>query len=972
MLTLKFIIMKKLFILFFSIVLIMIVDAQQKTTLVVQSQPVVHIPSLASKTQLPVAQRKQTPVPRHSRYHGKANKDGLPIGIDPLLRRSRQNMRNSLGMLNNFQATNLGGNPSDPTGAVGPNHYVMAYNFGFKIFDKNGNVLVNDTSLSTLFPGHNVDGDPIVLYDRFADRFLITAFDYTSNPNKLLVVISQGSNPVTSGWNLYAFNMSSLPDYPKYSIWSDGYYITANKDAGNQATNQVVFVLDRSQMINGNTSVTMVGFPLPGIVDMGFYSPAGFNVTGSTLPPTGDAPIIYMQDDNWTGINSDHLKIWNINVNWFHPAWSTISQPVSIPVTAFNTTFLDNQGYYTDQNLMQPNSIKIDALQGIMMYMTNYRRFSDHNSVVFNFVVNTDGNGKAGIRWYELRQSADGQPWTVYQEGTYTDGSYDTFCGSINMDKEGNIGLGYTVVSASKSPELRFTGRYTSDPKGSMTFTPTIITPGVQSSTTNRYGDYAQLTIDPNDMDFWHIGECFNNNNRICHVGVFRLIPDNDIGVASIINPTSGVLGNSVPIQVGIKNYGVQPQSGFNVHYQIDGGTIVTESYGLSIPGGQTAIMTFNTTANMNTVGHTYNITAWTSLQNDQNMANNVFTSQVIYLLPDVAVIDVTAPQSAMGLTPNEIVSIIIQNNGGTVQNIPVSYSLDNAPQIIEVAPGPIASGAQLIYSFTQPADFSVPGLHHIVAETNLNNDSDISNNRFDKKIQHLTCLPQSNCTNNHEIVRLWYADIDNSSGCGTNGYSDFCNITGHVIQNNSYNLTVRHYGGNLHFSMWIDSNNDFVYTPDELIVTDYQVNVPTGSLYTTAIPTTIPLSMPPGEHLMRIRMRDGASVPDACTAYATGETEDYLLDVAPSTGIDVLANDYLLVKSLNDNHFDITLETVYDKEMFLNVYSTSGQLISKTKVFNFKGKYHYNLDLSSVPKGIYLFRLGNDETGKVHKLVVK
>ena len=963
--------MKKLFTLFFSFAFAMYVGAQQKATLVVQSAPVVYVPSLASKAQLPPAQRILKEVPRHFRYYGKSGKNGFPAGADPLLRQNRQSARSSLNLLSNFQATDMGGYPSDPTGAVGPNHYVVAYNFGFKIFDKNGNILVNDTSLSALFTGYNVDGDPIVLYDRFADRFLITAFDVTSNPNKLLVAISQGSNPVTSGWNLYAFNMSSLPDYPKYSIWSDGYYITANKDAGAQASNQVVFVLDRTQMINGSTNVTLVGLPLPGIVDMGFYSPAGFNVIGSTLPPAGNAPIIYMQDDSWTGVSSDHLKIWNINVNWFHPTWSTISQPVSIPVTAFNSEFLDNQGNFTDQNLMQPNGIKIDALQGIMMYMTNYRRFSDHNSVVFNFVVNTDGNGKAGIRWYELRQSADGQPWTVYQEGTYADAAYDTFCGSINMDRDGNIALGYTVVSASKPPELRFTGRYASDPLGSMTFTPTVITPGVQSSTGNRYGDYAQMTIDPNDTDFWHIGEYFNNNKRICHVGVFRLVPNNDVGVASIINPISGVLGNNIPIQVGIKNFGVQPQSGFNVSYQIDGGSIVTENYGLSIPGGQTAVMTFSTTANMNTPGHTYSITALTSLQNDQNSANDSYTTQVTYLLPDVAVVDVTNPQTAMGLTPNETVSVSIQNNGGTVQNIPVSYSVDGAPPINEIVPGPIASGAQFVYVFTQTADFSIPGVHHIVVDATLNNDSDISNNHFEKNVQNLTCLPQSNCTNNREIARVQYADIDNSSGCG-GGYSDYCNITGHVVQNNNYNLSIYHYGGNLHFNVWIDANNDFNFTPDELIVTDYTVNVSPGSLYAATMSTNIPLSMPPGEHLMRIRMQDGAPVPDACSAYTIGETEDYLLDVAPSTGVDELASDHLLVKSLDDNHFDISLETSYDKEMLLSVYNINGQIVFKTNVFNIQGKYHYLLDLSTVSKGMYLLRLGNDETGKIVKLLVK
>ncbi len=122
-----------------------------------------------------------------------------------------------------------------------------------------------------------------------------------------MLAISKG--PILlPGWWVYTFPTNTFPDYPKFSVWSDGYYITANKDQGSAGTSQVVFALERDKMLVGNTTAQMIGFPLTGIVTSGFYSPLGFNANGSSLPPAGNAPIVYMQDDAWTGVTTDHLK----------------------------------------------------------------------------------------------------------------------------------------------------------------------------------------------------------------------------------------------------------------------------------------------------------------------------------------------------------------------------------------------------------------------------------------------------------------------------------------------------------------------------------------------------------------------------------------------------------------------------------------------------------------------------------------
>ena len=430
-------------------------------------------------------------------------------GIDLLMAKQQrinaQKRTASIPPIVSFEA-HKGPNLNDPTGAIGPNHYVYAFNSGFGILDRKGKVLVPEASLATLFPGEDL-GDPIVLYDNFVDRFIIMQFSAT--PNGILIAVCKGTDPVNDGWYTYRFNTGTFPDYEKMSIWSDGYYITANKDADSPTTSQVVYALERDKMLKGEPA-QMIGFPLPGIRVTSFYSPGGFHATGSTLPPVGVGhQIVYMQDDSWEGVDRDHLKIWTTKVDWANPANSTISNPQEINITAFDGVF--NEGSFA--NIAQPGLAilpKIDALQATMLFMTNYRRFPTHNSVVMNFAVDLDGDDKrAGIRWYELRQTADGAPWTIYQEGTYINpDGHSAFCGSINMDKEGNIGLGYTIASKTQYTALRYTGRLASDPLGVMTFGENFIINGNRASNRARYGDYAQLTIDPlDDLTFWHIGE---------------------------------------------------------------------------------------------------------------------------------------------------------------------------------------------------------------------------------------------------------------------------------------------------------------------------------------------------------------------------------------------------------------------------------------------------------------------------------
>jgi len=323
-------------------------------TFISHSKQMNEVAPLAGKKLLPEEPRIGEVNPKQTGTNKIVPRKGFPKGQDALLQKQKNssNRRASSPPSLVFETNSSAVSPTDPTGAIGPNHYISAKNSAFAIHDRNGNVLVPSNSLSNIFPGESL-GDPIVLYDNFADRFVITQFSKT--PNGFLVAISKGSDPVNSGWYTYRFNTGSFPDYTKFSIWSDGYYITANKDQGQQMTSEVIYVIDREQMLEGVDTAQMIGFPLPGARVEGFYSPASFNAIGSTLPPKGNAKVIYFQDDDWAGVAEDALKLWTINVDWVNPAQSIIAEAEELTVsngnlTAFDSTF-DGSSF---ANLPQP------------------------------------------------------------------------------------------------------------------------------------------------------------------------------------------------------------------------------------------------------------------------------------------------------------------------------------------------------------------------------------------------------------------------------------------------------------------------------------------------------------------------------------------------------------------------------------------------------------------------------------------
>ena len=947
-----------------------------KPTFIKSANKMTVVPSLSSRTKLipaPVnlGEAKDKKSGKNKVVYGK----GLPNGNDALINKTTNSpVHKGRTPSLVFDAVNSASEPTDPAGAVGPNHYISVFNTGFRIFDKLGNPLTGQLATDNIFP-ENGCCDLTCSYDTQAQRFVMTFLG-----NGVQVAISQTSDPITDGWYVYNFPMNT--DYQKLSIWSDGYYLTANKDGDTAGITEVVYALERAKMLVGDTTAQIIGFPLPGIITGGFYSPQVFNVTSSNYPAPGNVPIVYMQDDAWAGVVSDHLKLWFINVNWTTPNNSTISAGQSLLTTPFTSVF-DNGGW---NNLEQPNGgSSIDALQATIMNQAQFRKFPSHNSAIFNFVVDVDGslNKLAGIRWFELRQSGDGQPWSIYQEGTYSaPNNKHAWNASMGIDMNGNIGMGYTGMGGTVNQLLGsfYTGRYANDPLGTMTIQENLIAQGNQNIPGIRYGDYSKLAVDPvDDKTFWFITE-YMNPDRKDVVGVFKIAPNlnNDVGVVAITNPNNSTLTNAETITISIFNYGLSTASNFPIRYQINGEPVITETFTGSIPSATYATYSFAITADMSTLGQTYSISATTSYAIDEDTTNDSFTKNVTHLNPnDVGVSSVISPVSGVNLSVLENITVRVQNFGGQPKsNFPISYTL-NGTTVNETVTSIIAPNSAANYTFAQTGNLVALGIHNLSATTSLPSDSNTANDAFSTIITKTNCQPNLDCTSGDGLTLFQLGTINNPSGCGTNGYSDFTNLSTNLALGSSNNLTLTTGYGDQFVTVWIDFNDDFLFTNNEKVLTDFVIaDGQSSGTFTVTTTLPIPNTATLGQHLMRVKTNWNNFVPDdTCEESMYGETEDYLVTIIsnlenPSYS---LQNAELQVTYLPNNTFDISLLNSDEiNPLVITVYNIHGQRLVYDKIINKNSKYSYELDLSYASKGVYLIRLGNSQFGKVKKIIVK
>jgi hypothetical protein len=448
--------------------------------------------------------------------------------------------------------------PPDTEGDVGLNHYVQWVNVYMQIWDKSG------TSVWGPHPGNYIwngfggpcdscnDGDPIVLYDRLSDRWLISQFalpNYPSGPFYQYIAISQTGDP-TGSWYRYAFavHATKMNDYPKFGIWSDGYYMTAHLfGSGGMG----VYVFDKAKMMAG-LAATFQYFDLEGTKPFWGMLPASYE--GTTPPPAG-APCPFAEVDDSTDIGPvDAMRIWNFHVDWTTPANTTFGLAGDpnwvLPVAAFTPFCLSGQC------IQQPGTAQgLDDLADRLMYKLIYRNFGGYQAMVLNHTVDA-GSARAGVRWYEVRN--DGTNWSIYQQGTFAPSDTEhRWMGSIGFDHMGNIAMGYSVSSSTVYPSIRIAGRLTGDTLGTMGQGESSMMVGTGSQTGSdsygrgRWGDYSTISADPSDdCTFWYTTEYMQTTSGAgwqTRIGHFKF-PGCSIGPTGTLSGTVRDSATTLPI----------------------------------------------------------------------------------------------------------------------------------------------------------------------------------------------------------------------------------------------------------------------------------------------------------------------------------------------------------------------------------------------------------------------------------------
>ena len=462
------------------------------------------------------------------------NPQPLPVGNDPALQDFFGNKTGN-EIISNFEGV---GNlsqvyPPDTDGDVGPDHYFQMINLSFEIFDKQGNSLYGPADNRTLWNGFigpwtgTNDGDPVILYDEQADRWVASQFAINTPDGTFweLVAVSETGDPL-GAWFRYAFQFPVFNDYPKMGVWPDGYYFSFNMFGGDYRR-AAVCSLERNAMLVGDSNARMILFDMPEGSEPWSLLPADFD---GPPPPEGTPNYFaYAMDDAYG--SGDYLSIWAFMSDWENPLNSTFEEVAKLNTEPFNSFFCyASLGACIPQPDDGPN---LEALSDRLMYRLQYRNFGDYQVMVTNHTVNADGNGHAGIRWYEMRDLNDGNGWFIYQQGTYAPDEHHRWMGSVAMDGRGYIALGFSIVSPIKYPSIRYTGRSPDDPPGQMTFYEEEIMAGsgVQTGPAARWGDYSMMSVDPvDDTTFWFTTEYVKNTGGVSwrtRIAGFTMVEDN-------------------------------------------------------------------------------------------------------------------------------------------------------------------------------------------------------------------------------------------------------------------------------------------------------------------------------------------------------------------------------------------------------------------------------------------------------------
>jgi hypothetical protein len=876
-------------------------------------------------------------------------KDGPQYGNDASIMQTTGGDKPTLGTKASWAGQTASGfRPFDPSGAVGPNHYVQMINSTtFKVYSKStGAVLLTGTLGNLWSPATANNGDPIVMYDKAADRWFLAQFG-SSTDRKIYIAVSTTADP-TGSYYTYTYVSPQFPDYLKFNIWHDGYYMTSNQST------QKVFCFERTAMLAGTPGArsVYVNYTPP---KSGFFVPLPACAADGSMPAAGTpCPIISYEDNGWGTGFVDRVNIYNMTVNWTAATpTATITLGSQLPTAAFDGSYVN-----TWDDCSQPGTTqKLDGIGGAMMYRAQWKSWNGYNTVVLNWAVKVSSSQRS-IMWVELRQNQSTGVWSIYQQGIYTPDANTRWLGSIAMDNNGSIGLSYIKSNATNIyPGLYYTGRRTCDPLGTLPVTETTVIAGTGSQTgVNRVGDYAHTCLDPDGVTFWstseYMGGATGASAARTHIFSYQIAPCSitagvSIAITGGSNPTCA--GGSVTFTATPTNGGSAPVYQWKVNGVNVGTNSATYTSSTFATGDAvTCVMTSNLSgvigspATSNAINMTVSSPSAPAVTIAQTVGTNPTCAGASVTFAAVPTTGGSAPVyawtvngAAAGtnsatfatttLTNGAVVACTMTSNStcattptATSNSITMTVNASVVPSVsiaLTTGTNPAASGTSVTFTATPTNGGTTPSYQWKVNGTNVGTNSATYTTTTLTNGAVVTCVMTSNATcavpatgtSNAITMTITGGTITYCAAsttnittteyirkvvCGTisnttnrSSYTNYSTLSTSVVRGTPRTITVTIGTG---FSsdrvcVFVDWNNNGLFTD----AGENVYNSPNGvGPHTGSF--TPPASAVTGAVRMRIRLTDTANGVNLtpCGVSSYGEVEDYTLNVAAAGAV--------------------------------------------------------------------------------------
>jgi uncharacterized repeat protein (TIGR01451 family) len=470
--------------------------------------------------------------------------------------------------------------PPDTDGEVGATQYVQMVNTGFQVFDKStGASVYGPVDINTVWTGFGgvcegeSAGDPVVVYDQLANRWVISQFAGVSVPTDECVAVSTGVDAAGT-WNRYDFHLGTdFFDYPKIGVWPDAYYMTMNvfNSAGTQFLGPQPFAFDRDAMVAGDPA-TFLTTRDPAVFNQNNDGMLPGDLDGSTAPPAG-APEPFLMSGT-----ASTWKLWRFHADFASPASSTFLLGGNLTPAGYSVLCPNTRDCVPQQGTT-------DGLDGIgdrAMFRLAYRNIGGGNEALVGNQTVLSG-GVAGIRWFEINHATSGTP-AFTQQSTYQPDSTWRWMGSAAMDRNRDLALGFNASSSAINPQIRYAGRLVGDPANTLGQGEAHLFDGAgsQTGTNNRWGDYSDMTVDPvDDCTFWYTQEYYGSTTAFdwrTRIGNFKYpscaAPSG--ASVSILKTADAPLvapGDQIGFNVTLVNSGNDPATGLTFTDNLPSGT---------------------------------------------------------------------------------------------------------------------------------------------------------------------------------------------------------------------------------------------------------------------------------------------------------------------------------------------------------------------------------------------------------------